>query len=195
MKPFILDQKAWHYFSGFIVLLSISSHQHTSQLAHRSPGTEQRTWWVTKVRMHWAYIHLLERVVLTLASRKAPRSQRQQARGHRLRFSSTTPSRMFSYFNREYCRKLSRKGKQCSSPGQGRVCQILVVLCPQCCWPACSHHWAGGEHQWPWWLPHQNGCRPLAKMYFCFFHSVNHRKWNKIKIKLNKEGRIAGKSN
>lgn len=75
MKPFILDQKARHYFSGFIVLLSISSHQYTSQLAHRSPGTEQSTWWVTKARMHWAYIHLLERTVLTPASREAAKSE------------------------------------------------------------------------------------------------------------------------
>lgn len=52
-----------------------------------------------------------------------------------------------------------------------------------------------GEHQWPWWVLDQNGCKPLAKMLFCFFPSVNHRKWSEMKIKLNKEGRMAGMSN
>lgn len=131
VKPF--DQKSWHYFSGFIILTSVSSHQHTFQLAHRSPGTEQSTSWVTEARVHWAYIHWLEGAALTHPGFQAPSLRRQYLCGHRLRCSFNTPSGMCSNFNSEHCRKWSWNGKQC-----GRVCHILVALYPQCCWPVCS---------------------------------------------------------
>lgn len=84
--------------------------------------------------------------------------------------------------------QFSQSGQGLPHPGSSLTPVLLACL-------RTSLGRRAGEHRSPWWLLDQNGCKPLAKMFYWFFLPVNHRKWNKMKIKLNKEGRTAGKSN
>lgn len=200
VKSFALDLKARYLFSGSTALPSASSHQHTSQLAHGNPDTKQSASQITKAGMHWMCIHWIERAALSLAPREAHRSERQQACGHRLRCGCNTPFKICSNVNCERCRKISRKGKQCSSPGRGSACRTSAALCTEHAAGLHSHGGRQGEHAICYckctstqgdlddrcfWM----AINHWPRCFSVFFPSVNHRvrKWKK-------QGRTAGKS-